>query len=61
VSSQGGSLSGQKCELGRGGALNDLAAGADEWGMRARAANSHVLSNGLDETRETLAGWREGR
>jgi hypothetical protein len=26
-------------------------------GMRARTANSHVLSSGLDETRETLAGW----
>jgi hypothetical protein len=29
--------------------------------MRARTANSHVLSSGLDETRETLAGWRDDR
>src|ERR1700759_18141 len=29
--------------------------------MRARTANSHVLSSGLDETRETLAGWRGDR
>src|SRR6201995_5736759 len=29
--------------------------------MRARPANSHVLSSGLDETRETLALWREDR
>jgi len=43
------------------GALNDLPAGADEWGMRARTANSHVLSSGLDETRETLGGWRDDR
>ena len=29
--------------------------------MRARTANSHVLASGLDETRETLAGWRGDR
>ncbi|HVW46045.1 MAG TPA: hypothetical protein VHA76_03260 [Solirubrobacterales bacterium] len=29
--------------------------------MRARTANAHVLSNGLDETRETLGAWRDDR
>ena len=28
--------------------------------MRARTANEHVLSHGMEDTREALAGWREG-
>jgi hypothetical protein len=28
--------------------------------MRARTANDHVLSNGMEDTRETLAAWRRG-
>lgn len=28
--------------------------------MRARTANEHVLSSGLEDTREALAGWRAG-
>jgi len=28
--------------------------------MRARTANEHVFSSGLEDTRETLAGWRAG-
>jgi len=42
-------------------ALNHPPADADDSGMPARTADSHVLSSGLDETRETLAGWREDR
>jgi hypothetical protein len=29
--------------------------------MRLRTANEHVLSNGMEDTRETFAEWREGR
>ncbi len=42
-------------------ALNHLPVAADASGMPARTANSHVLSSGLDESRETLQGWRDDR
>jgi hypothetical protein len=29
--------------------------------MRARTANEHVLSHGMEDTREALADWRDGR
>jgi stage II sporulation SpoM-like protein len=29
--------------------------------MRARTANEHVLSHGMEDTREALAAWRDGR
>jgi stage II sporulation SpoM-like protein len=40
--------------------LNPPARRADAFPMPARTANEHVLSHGMEDTREALAGWRGG-